>query len=56
MTLLVGILTLPFFLWSWLVGKNEEDGELAISLIAWVIIGLVATWVTLWALGLDTWP
>jgi hypothetical protein len=56
MTVLIGLFTLPFLLWSWLLDKNEEDGELAISLISWIVIGVVATWVAAWALGLRLWP
>lgn len=56
MSLLLGLLTLPFFLWSWIFGKNEEDGELAISLLAWVVIGVVVYLAGAWALGLDPWP
>lgn len=51
MSLIIGILTLPLFLWSWLVRKNEEDGELAISLIACLVIGGVALAAGWWALA-----
>ncbi len=56
MGFVVGILSLPLFLWSWLVGKNEEDGDLALSLIACLVFIAVTAWVTLWALGLQPWP
>jgi len=49
MSLIIGILTLPLLLWSWLVRKNDEDGELAISLIAWLVISIVALAAAWWA-------
>jgi len=49
MSLIIGILTLPLFLWSWLIHKNDEDGELAISLIAWLVISGVALAAAWWA-------
>ncbi len=51
MTLLLGVLTLPFLLWSWLLGRNEEDGELAVSLICWFIILGTALGAGWWALS-----
>lgn len=50
MSLIIGLLTLPLLLWSWLVGKNEEDGDLAVALIGWLIIGAVTTAAMFWAL------
>lgn len=51
MAILIGVLTLPFLLWSWLLGKNEEDGELAISLICWMVLGAVTFVAAWWALS-----
>jgi hypothetical protein len=56
MSMIIGILTLPFFLWSWLLGKNEEDGELALSLLSWIIIIAVVLGVFSWATGIRFWP
>lgn len=47
MTTLAGILVLPFLLWSWLRGHNEEDADLAVGLIGWLTIsvsGLLLAW------------
>ena len=56
MSMIIGILTLPFLLWSWLLGKNEEDGELALSLLSWIIIIAVVLGVFSWATGIRFWP
>jgi hypothetical protein len=50
MSLIVGIFALPLLLWSWLVGHNEEDGELATSLIAWLVLAAlgIALWWWIW--------
>jgi hypothetical protein len=35
--MIVGLLALPFLVWSWLRHDNQEDGDLAVG-----IIGLIA--------------
>lgn len=52
MGFIVGVMLLPFLLWSWLFGKNEDDGELTISLLSWMVIGGIALGVGAWAIGL----
>ena len=43
MTLLMGLLALPFLLWSWVKHDVDEDAMAALSIIGWlVIVGLAA--------------
>lgn len=48
MSVLIGLLTLPILLWSWLVRKNEEDGDLALGILAWVLLAAIATAIGWW--------
>ena len=38
MSLLAGIIALPFLLWSWLRNDNQEDFELAMGLIGFLCL------------------
>ena len=51
MSLIIGFLVLPFLLWSWLRGGNEEDGMLTVSLVAWSAVALSGAVLARWALG-----
>lgn len=50
MTLLVGLLLLPFFVWSWVRHDTEEDAAAAISIIGWLILFALAVVLARWAL------
>jgi hypothetical protein len=41
-TLIVGLLTLPFLLRSWRRTGNDDDASLALGIIAWMFIGASA--------------
>jgi len=51
MSLLIGFFALPFLLWSWLRGGNEEDGMLTVSLVAWSTVALSGAVLARWALS-----
>lgn len=38
MSVLIGIVALPFLLWSWLRDGNQEDAELAMGLIGCIAL------------------
>ncbi|MBH77000.1 MAG: hypothetical protein CL897_02040 [Dehalococcoidia bacterium] len=40
MSFLVGIVLLPFFVWSWIKHDSDEDAAAALSIGAWIVIGL----------------
>jgi hypothetical protein len=51
MSIVIGILALPFLIWSWLRGGNEEDGLLTISLVSWLVVLGSGTLLARWALS-----
>ena len=51
MTLLVGVLLLPLFVWSWVRHDTDEDAAAAISIIGWLVLAAMATGLGVWALG-----
>ncbi|MCA9855606.1 MAG: hypothetical protein KC482_18795 [Dehalococcoidia bacterium] len=50
MTILAGIVALPFLIWSWLRHDNQEDFELAIGLIGFIVLSAALGALTWWAL------
>jgi hypothetical protein len=41
-TLIIGLVVLPFLLWSWRRTGNDEDASVALGIIAWVLIAATA--------------
>jgi len=41
-TFLIGLVLLPFFVWSWIKRDSDEDAAAALSIAAWMVIGLSA--------------
>ena len=42
MALIVGLVLLPFFVWSWIKRDADEDAAAALSIAAWIVIGVSA--------------
>jgi hypothetical protein len=51
MTTLAGIIALPFLLWSWLRGGNQEDADLAAGVIGCIVMSAVAAGLTWYVLA-----
>ena len=43
MTLLLGVLILPFFIWAWIRHGADEDADAAVSIMAWLVLGVGGT-------------
>ena len=44
---LIGLVLLPFFVWAWIKHDADEDAAAALSIAAWLVIGvcgLAAAW------------
>ncbi len=39
MSLLVGLVLLPFFVWAWIKRGADEDSAASLSIAAWIVIG-----------------
>ncbi len=50
-SLLVGLVLLPFFVWSWIKRGADEDAAAALSIAAWIAIGASAAAALWYALG-----
>ncbi|MCY3505138.1 MAG: hypothetical protein OXH12_02950 [Chloroflexi bacterium] len=42
MSFLIGLVLLPFFVWSWIKHDADEDAAAALSIAAWMVIGVSA--------------
>ncbi len=42
MSLIIGLVLLPFFVWSWIKHDADEDAAAALSIAAWIVIGVSA--------------
>ena len=42
-SLIIGLITLPFFLWSWIKHDVDEDAAAAVSIMAWIVLSLSGT-------------
>ena len=51
MTFLIGLALLPFFIWAWITRGADEDAAVALSIIAWLVIGLSAIGAVWYVLG-----
>ncbi len=51
MSLLIGLLLLPFFVWAWITRDTDEDKAAALSIAAWIVIGLSAMGALWYAFG-----
>ncbi len=43
MSALIGLVLLPFLVWSWIKHDIDEDAAAAVSVIAWIVLSLSAT-------------
>lgn len=50
-SLLIGLLLLPFFVWAWITRDTDEDKAAALSIAAWIVIGLSAMGALWYAFG-----
>ena len=48
---LIGLVLLPFFVWSWIKHDADEDAAAALSIAAWMVIGLSAMGAVWYAFG-----
>ena len=39
MSLIVGLVLLPFFVWAWVKRGADEDSAASLSIAAWIVIG-----------------
>ncbi|MCY4392805.1 MAG: hypothetical protein OXE43_12255 [Chloroflexi bacterium] len=47
MSVIIGLVLLPFFVWAWIKNDADEDAAAALSIAAWIVIGvsaLAAAW------------
>ncbi|MCY3881056.1 MAG: hypothetical protein OXG61_02935 [Chloroflexi bacterium] len=51
MSFIIGLVLLPFFVWSWIKHDADEDAAAALSIAAWIVIGLSAIGAVWWVLG-----
>lgn len=51
MSLLVGLVLLPFFVWAWITRGADEDSAAALSIAAWIVIGASAAAALWYAFG-----
>ena len=42
MSFLIGLVLLPFLVWSWIKHDADDDAAAALSIVAWMVIGLSA--------------
>lgn len=49
-SVIAGILALPFLLWSWLRHDNQEDFELAMGLMGFIVLAACLGGIAWWAL------
>ncbi len=50
-SLIIGLVLLPFFVWSWIKRDADEDAAAALSIAAWIVIGVSATAAAWYAFG-----
>ncbi len=43
MSVLIGLLLLPFLVWSWIKHDVDEDAAAAVSIMAWIVLSLSGT-------------
>ena len=48
---LIGLVLLPFFVWSWIKHDADEDAAAALSIAAWMVIGVSAMAAIWYAFG-----
>lgn len=48
---MLGVLLLPFFVWSWVRHDTDEDAAAAISIIGWLVLASLAAALGAWAVG-----
>ncbi len=51
MSIVIGLLLLPFFVWAWIKHDADEDAAATLSIAAWIVIGLSAMGAVWYALG-----
>jgi hypothetical protein len=51
MSMIAGLLALPFLVWSWLRHDNQEDGDLAVGVIGVIVLSATAAGLVWFALG-----
>lgn len=51
MSFLIGLVLLPFFVWSWIKHDADEDAAAALSIAAWIVIGVSGMAAILYAFG-----
>ena len=51
MSFIIGLVLLPFFVWAWIKHDADEDAAAALSIVAWMVIGLSATGAIWWIFG-----
>ena len=42
-SVLIGLVLLPFLVWSWIKHDVDEDAAAAVSVMAWIVLSLSAT-------------
>ena len=47
----IGLVLLPFFVWSWIKRDTDEDAAMALSIAAWLVIGVSAIGAFWYAFG-----
>lgn len=51
LTVIAGLIALPFLIWSWMHDHNEEDADLAAGLVGWMVVaaaGAGIAWYVFW--------
>ena len=51
MSFFIGLVLLPFFVWSWIKRDTDEDAAMALSIAAWLVIGVSAIGAFWYAFG-----
>ena len=51
MSFIIGLVLLPFFVWSWIKHDADEDAAAALSIAAWMVIGVSAMAAVWYAFG-----
>ena len=50
-SLIVSVVFLPFFLWSWIRHHHDEDASISVAIIGWLVLVAAAGGIIFWVVS-----